>query len=91
MYKILVIGDSNTGKTSLVNRFVYNKFDSNYKATIACEFALKIFELQGHTVRLQLWDIAGQDRMGGIPKIFCKDAVGAVIVSDITDESTLNK
>jgi len=89
MLKLLVIGDMNTGKTSLVNQFVHKKFDSTYKATIACEFALKVLEINGSTVRVQLWDIAGQDRLGGISKLYCRDAVGAVVVSDVTSEDSL--
>ena len=45
MLKILVIGQSNVGKTSIVNRFVQNKFETAYKATIACEFQTKIVHL----------------------------------------------
>ena len=60
MFKILVIGDCNTGKTSLVHRFVHRKFDSTTQTTIACEFALKTFQIMGKTIRVQLWDIAGQ-------------------------------
>ena len=59
MLKILVIGDNNTGKTSIVNRYARGKFSNTYKATIACEFALKIEVFEDTQVRVQLWDIAG--------------------------------
>ncbi len=91
MIKILVIGDVNSGKTSLVDRFVHNKFESCYQSTIACAFALKTLEFQGKTVRIQLWDIAGQDRVGGVSKLYCRDALGAVVVCDITEKDTLTK
>ena len=52
MIKILVIGNSYSGKTSLVNRFVQNKFDGNYKATIACDFAMKILKIEDTEIRL---------------------------------------
>ena len=45
MYKVLVIGDANSGKTSLVNRAVNNTFSDNYKVTIQCEFGTKVLEL----------------------------------------------
>ena len=45
MLKLLVIGNSNAGKTQLINRFVQNKFDDTYKATIACDFSIKILQL----------------------------------------------
>jgi small GTP-binding protein len=68
---------------------VLNKFDNNYRATVACEFALKIIKIEDVSIRLHLWDIAGQDRLGGISKLFCRDAAGALVVTDINDPKTL--
>ena len=47
MIKLLIVGNSNAGKTQLINRFVSNKFDEEYRATIACDFAIKILEIDG--------------------------------------------
>ena len=80
MLKILIVGDSGTGKTCVVNRFVHNRFDFRTKATIACEYALKLMQVGEITFRLNLWDIAGQDNVGGLSKLFCRQAAGAVIV-----------
>jgi small GTP-binding protein len=90
-HKILVIGDVAVGKTSLVNRVVYNSFSEKYKATIGCEFGIKIMKIDGEEVRIQLWDLAGQDRLGGISRLYCRDAHGALVVTDITREDTLEK
>jgi small GTP-binding protein len=85
MLKILVIGQSNVGKTSIVNRFVQNKFETAYKATIACEFQTKIVHLGESEFRIQLWDLVGQDkRIGTLNKMFCRGAMGAICVADIT-------
>ncbi len=90
MIKILVIGNSYSGKTSIVNRFVSNKFDSNYKATVACDFSMKILKIEETEIRLQLWDLVGQDsRIGGINKLFCRGAAGALVVADITNRESL--
>ncbi|CDW86709.1 ras-related protein rab-32 [Stylonychia lemnae] len=90
MIKILVIGNSFSGKTSIVNRFVQNKFDSNYKATVACDFSMKILKIEDTEIRLQLWDLVGQDsRIGGINKLFCRGASGALVVADITSRESL--
>ena len=90
MLKILVIGNSYSGKTSLVNRFVQNKFDPNYKATVACDFSMKILKLDETELRLQLWDLVGQDsRVGGINKLFCRNAVGALVVADISNRESI--
>ena len=89
MLKILIIGDVAWGKTSILNQFVLNKFESTYTATVACEFALKIIKIEDVSIRLHLWDIAGQDRLGGISKLFWRDAAGALVVTDIKDGKTL--
>lgn len=90
-HKILVIGDVAVGKTSLVNRVVYNSFSEKYKATIGCEFGIKQMKIDGEEVKIQLWDLAGQDRLGGISRLYCRDAHGALVVTDITREDTLEK
>jgi small GTP-binding protein len=90
-HKILVIGDVAVGKTSLVNRVVYNSFSEKYKATIGCEFGIKMVNIDGQEVRIQLWDLAGQDRLGGVSRLYCRDAHGAIVVTDITRQETLDK
>lgn len=90
MIKILVIGNSYTGKTSIVNRFTQNKFDANYKATVACDFAMKILKLEETELRLQIWDLVGQDRfVGGVNKLFCREALGALVVADISNRESI--
>lgn len=60
LYKILVIGDLGVGKTSIIKRYVHHNFSPNYRATIGVDFALKVLNWDQETVRLQLWDIAGE-------------------------------
>jgi GTPase SAR1 family protein len=52
MFKVIVIGNSSVGKTSIVNRFVGDRFDPNYKATISADFQTKILEIRGNEIRL---------------------------------------
>jgi small GTP-binding protein len=89
--KVLVIGDTSCGKTSLVNRLVHNTFREHYKATLGCEFGLKTLTIDGEQVRVQLWDIAGQDRLGGISRMYCRDANGALVICDVTDPATVQR
>ena len=88
--KIIVVGNSGTGKTSFVNKWINNTFDENYKATIVSEFAYKIYDYKDKTYKIQLWDLAGMDQNICITKIFSKDSHGCVVLSDITDKKTLD-
>ena len=86
--KIIVIGTSGTGKTSFVNKWTKNIFSDTYKATIVSEFGFKIFEQDGKLYRIQLWDLAGQDKNAMVTKIFAKDAHGCVVMADATNAQT---
>ncbi|XP_006802153.1 ras-related protein Rab-38-like [Neolamprologus brichardi] len=84
LYKILVIGDLGVGKTSIIKRYVHHNFSPNYRATIGVDFALKVLNWDQETVRLQLWDIAGQERFGNMTRVYYREAMGAFIVFDVT-------
>ena len=86
--KLLAIGTSGTGKTSYVNKYTKNIFSETYKATIVSEFGFRIFENEGKLYRIQLWDLAGQDKNCMVCKIFAKDAFGCIIFSDATNVDT---
>ncbi|XP_017348132.1 ras-related protein Rab-38 [Ictalurus punctatus] len=91
LFKVLVIGDLGVGKTSIIKRYVHQIFSQHYRATIGVDFALKVFNWDSHTViRLQLWDIAGQERYGNMTRVYYREAVGALIVFDVTRASTFD-
>lgn len=91
LYKVLVIGELGTGKTSFIKRYVHQFFSQNYRATIGVDFALKVLNWdQNSIIRLQLWDIAGQERFGNMTRVYYKEALGAFIVFDVTRSATFD-
>ncbi|XP_060910938.1 ras-related protein Rab-38b [Labrus mixtus] len=88
LYKVLVIGDLGVGKTSIIRRYVHQTYSTNYRATIGVDFALKVLNWNSNTIRLQLWDIAGQERFGNMTRVYYREAMGAFIVYDVTRHST---
>ncbi|OZC12382.1 Ras family protein [Onchocerca flexuosa] len=89
LFKILIIGDVGTGKSSIVQRYAHNLFTQHYKATVGVDFATRtLLWNDGITLRLQLWDISGQDRFSNMTRVYYKDAHGALIVFDCTRQNT---
>ncbi|KAG2542828.1 hypothetical protein PVAP13_9NG818400 [Panicum virgatum] len=92
-YKLVFLGDQAVGKTAIITRFMYDKFDDtyHYQATIGIDFLSKTMYLEDRTVRLQLWDTAGQERFRSLIPSYIRDSSVAVIVYDVTDtQSFLN-
>ena len=89
--KIIVVGNSGTGKTSFVNKWIKDTFEETYKATIVSEFSYKIVDYKDKSYKIQLWDLAGMDQNICITKIFSKDSHGCIVLSDITDQKTLTE
>eukprot|EP00879_Flechtneria_rotunda_P002201 GHRR01002387.1.p1 GENE.GHRR01002387.1~~GHRR01002387.1.p1 ORF type:complete len:212 (+),score=52.68 GHRR01002387.1:292-927(+) len=90
-YKLVFLGDQSVGKTSIITRFMYDKFDNTYQATIGIDFLSKTMYLEDRTVRLQLWDTAGQERFRSLIPSYIRDSSVAVVVYDVTSrQSFLN-
>lgn len=84
-FKVLVVGEPGVGKTSLVARYTLNKFSGNYKTTIGVDFATKKVRWDDHTIiELQLWDLAGQDRLSSQTRTYYRGTEGVICVCDIT-------
>ncbi|CAG9467229.1 unnamed protein product [Pedinophyceae sp. YPF-701] len=87
-YKLVFLGDQSVGKTGIITRFMYDKFDSAYQATIGIDFLSKTMYLEDRTVRLQLWDTAGQERFRSLIPSYIRDSSVAVVVYDISSKQS---
>jgi len=88
LFKLLLIGNSSVGKSSLLLRFSDNVFNEAFLPTIGVDFKIRTFDLGGKTAKLQIWDTAGQERFKTITKAYYKGAHGIILVYDITDEQS---
>lgn len=87
-YKLVFLGDQSVGKTSIITRFMYDKFDNTYQATIGIDFLSKTMYLEDRTVRLQLWDTAGQERFRSLIPSYIRDSSVAVVVYDVSNRQS---
>ena len=89
VYKILLLGDSEVGKSCFLMRYSDNIFVENYITTIGLDYKLKYVQLDsGETIKVQLWDTAGQDRYRTIAKNYYKGSHGILLLYDITKENS---
>lgn len=89
-FKFIVVGDPGVGKTTLVQKFVSNKFSRIYDTTIGVEYNMKVLDINGKKIRVELWDTAGQERFLSIVKSYYRNAIGAFIVYDIANRRSFN-
>ncbi|PNF21590.1 Ras-related protein Rab-7L1 [Cryptotermes secundus] len=89
LFKVIIIGDPTVGKTSFVQRYVENSYKRDYKGTVGVDFALKVVKWsETRTAKLQLWDIAGQERFTWMTRVYYKDSHGCVIMFDLTNRNS---
>ncbi|XP_046682710.1 ras-related protein Rab-35 [Homalodisca vitripennis] len=84
LFKLLIIGDSDVGKSSLLVRFADNTFSGNYITTIGVDFKIRTVEVDGEKVKLQIWDTAGQERFRTITSTYYRGTHGVIVVYDVT-------
>jgi len=84
LFKLLIIGDSGVGKSSLLVRFADNHFSGNYITTIGVDFKIRTIEINGERVKLQIWDTAGQERFRTITSTYYRGTHGVIVVYDVS-------
>ncbi|MFX1343882.1 MAG: Rab family GTPase [Promethearchaeota archaeon] len=88
-FKIVIFGDSQTGKTTLSHRFLTNLFKEDIQMTLGVEFLLKALEMNGENIKLQIWDFAGEERFRFLFPSYIRGANGAIFMYDITNYGSL--
>eukprot|EP01061_Rhynchopus_euleeides_P036302 TRINITY_DN611_c1_g1_i1.p1 TRINITY_DN611_c1_g1~~TRINITY_DN611_c1_g1_i1.p1 ORF type:complete len:208 (+),score=102.96 TRINITY_DN611_c1_g1_i1:61-684(+) len=88
LLKVIILGDTGVGKSSLMGRYVNDKFDIRYKATIGADFLTKDLSVDGVSVTLQIWDTAGQERFQSLGSAFYRGADACMLVFDLTSQDS---
>lgn len=89
-FKFIVIGSSGVGKTAILTRLVDHVFTGESQSTIGVEFIATSVKVDNVTVKLQIWDTAGQEKFRAIAKAYFRSAVGVMLVYDITDRKSFD-
>ena len=90
-FKIILLGEPGVEKTALAHRFCFDLFNPPQKPTIGVDFYVKNTELQGKKIKLQIWDIGGDERFKFLISAYCNGANAAMIIFDITNLKSLNQ
>ena len=91
IFKIIIVGDLSSGKTNIVTQYISHKFVQDSQPTIGVEMFNKDFQINEDKVSAQIWDTAGQEKYNALTSSYYKGAKGALVVYDITQESTFLK
>lgn len=90
-YKIVVVGASGVGKTAIVNQLINKNFKEEGQPTIGVEFKSYSLQADDENVKLQIWDTAGQERFRSVSKAYFRNALGAVLVFDLTQRQSFEE
>uniref|UniRef100_A0A4W5N2F5 RAB19, member RAS oncogene family n=1 Tax=Hucho hucho TaxID=62062 RepID=A0A4W5N2F5_9TELE len=90
LFKIILIGDSNVGKTCVVQSFKSGQFSERQQNTIGVDFTVRTVDIEGKKIKMQVWDTAGQERFRTITQSYYRSAHGAMIAYDITRHGTFD-
>lgn len=88
-FKILMIGDASVGKTTLSEHYITGVFNPDVRLTVGVEFFIKTVKIYGKHVKLQLWDLGGEDRFRFLLPTYCLGCSGAIFMYDVTSRSSL--
>jgi small GTP-binding protein len=88
LFKLIIIGDTNTGKSCLLQRFADDSYNNEFISTIGVDFKVKTITINDKMIKTQIWDTAGQDRFRSITNSYYRGAHGIIISYDITNKQS---
>ena len=88
--KVILVGESQVGKTSIISRYTKNLYLENTKRTLSAYSTKKIIEIDGYKIELQIWDTVGQEQYRSVTSIFYKEALVCILVYDITNRDSFD-
>jgi small GTP-binding protein len=91
LFKVIIVGDTGSGKSCLLLQFTDKRFESVHDITIGVEFGARIIDLDGKHMKIQIWDTAGQESFRSITRSYYKGSAGALLVYDITRRNTFTQ
>ena len=86
--KITFVGDSGSGKTSIITRYISDSFNPNQVTTIGASYFSKIITARERVLRLSIWDTAGQERFDSISSLYCRNSNAIILVCDARSDSS---
>jgi small GTP-binding protein len=90
-YKIVIVGSTGVGKSAIIQRLIQGTFSAKTTSTCGADFYTYLCPVNNDTVKLQIWDTAGQERFKSISKTYFRNAVGAVLVYDLTNLNSFDE
>lgn len=91
LFKVLILGESGVGKSSILQAYVNNFFSENYISTIGVDFFIKILKHNNTSIKIQIWDTAGQERFRSIVNAYYRGCHAVILVYDCTDIDSFDR
>lgn len=90
-FKVVIIGAAGSGKTAMVDRLITDKYQENTKTTVGVDYRPYRIDINQFVVQLELWDTAGQEQYKAVAKTYFRDAVGCILVYDLTEQKSFDE
>jgi small GTP-binding protein len=91
LFRVITIGDTSVGKTSIISQLVHNRFSPDQQSTVGAMFVLHVEIVREQRIEMQVWDTAGQERFRALGPIYYRNAAAAIAVFDLTNQTSFQR